>query len=205
MRLIAIIMLFLVGSAVAEDTPVTQKSFAEVAAQLAAPAVLRGNFTQAREIALLQSPLLSSGQFILSEKGLYWQQEQPIPALMIANDERIMQQVDDGAMQDIDVVKNPVVLSFSNSFLSIFRGSEAELRKRFEVEFTSDADSWTIRLTPVSYPMSEAIDSITLHGLEYIEMITVISRSSDATTISFTDLQTEPDQLTDDELELYAR
>jgi hypothetical protein len=53
--------------------------------------------------------------------------------------------------------------------------------------------------------MSEAIDSICLRGREYIETITVISRSSDETIISFTELQTEPDRLTDDELELYAR
>jgi len=204
-RLIVATMLFLAGSAMAADAPVAQKTFAEVTAKLAAPAVLRGSFTQARKIALLQNPLLSSGHFILSDKGLYWRQDKPIPALMIADDKRLMQQVDDGPLQDIDTVKNPVVLSFSNSFLSIFRGSEAALRERFEVEFSGDAESWTIHLTPISYPMSEAIDSIILRGEEYIEMITVISRSSDETTIRFSDLTTEPDQLTDDELALYAR
>ena len=205
MRLIVTTMLFLAGSVLAMDAPVTQRTFAEVTAQLAAPAVLRGNFMQARKIALLQNPLLSSGRFILSDKGLYWRQDSPIPALMIADDERLMQQVDDGPLQNIDTVKNPVVLSFSNSFLSIFRGSEADLREHFEVAFSGDADSWTIHLTPISYPMSEAIDSIILEGRDYIEMITVSSRSSDETTISFTDLNTDPDQLTDDELALYAR
>ena len=205
MRVIVVTMLLLATSALAEDVPAGQTTFADVAAQLAAPAVLRGNFAQARKIALLQNPLLSSGQFILSEKGLYWQQDEPIPALMIANDERLMQQVDDGPLEDIGAAKNPVVLSLSNSFLSIFRGSEAELRERFDVEFASDSDLWTIRLTPTSYPMSEVIDSVILRGRTYIEMITVISRSSDETTISFTNLQTEPGQLTDNELELYAR
>jgi hypothetical protein len=204
-RLIIVAILLVCSSAVAGDAPSTQPTFADVAAQLAAPAVLRGNFSQARRIALLQNPLYSTGRFILSDKGLYWRQEQPIPALMIADEQRLMQQVGDGPMQDIDTAENPVVLSFSNSFLSIFRGNEDELRKNFDVEFSSEPGWWTIHLKPISYPMSEAIDSIGLRGREYIETITVISRTSDETIISFTDLQTEPDRLTDDELELYAR
>lgn len=205
MRLIIVAIALICGSAVADDAPAAQPTFADVAARLAAPAVLRGHFSQARKIVLLQNPLYSTGRFILLDKGLYWRQEEPIPALMIADEQRLMQQVGDGPMQDIDTLKNPVVLSFSNSFLSIFRGNEDELRKNFDVEFSSEPGSWTIQLKPISYPMSEAIDSIGLSGQEYIETITVISRSSDETIISFTELQTEPDRLTDDELELYAR
>jgi hypothetical protein len=204
-RLIIAAISLICSGAVAGDAPATQPTFAEVTAQLAAPAVLRGNFSQARRIALLQNPLYSTGHFILSDRGLYWRQEQPIAALMIADEQRLMQQVGDGPMQDIDTAENPVVLSFSNSFLSIFRGNEDELRKNFDVEFSSEPGWWIIHLKPISYPMSEAIDSISLRGREYIETITVISRSSDETIISFTELQTEPDRLTDDELELYAQ
>jgi len=204
-RLIVIAILLAALPASADDATEGSASLEEVTARLAAPAVLRGNFAQSRKIASLHVVAKSSGRFILSDKGLYWQQNKPMAAIMIADGKRLQQQIGDGPMQTSDTAMNPVMLSFSNSFLSIFTGSEADLRSNFDVAFTDGSESWTIHLTPSTYPMSEAISSIILRGHEYIETITVISRSSDESTISFTDLQTEPDQLTDNELELYAR
>jgi hypothetical protein len=190
---------------IAAEPAEADAAFTEVAQRLAAPAVLRGNFTQSREIALLETPLQSSGSFLLSDVGLYWRQDKPLVSVMIADGDRLLQQVDDGPLQAIDVAKNPMVLTFSTSFLSIFNGSEADLRKHFAVEFTNGEDNWSIQLTPTTYPMSEAIETIILRGREYIEELTVTSRASEKTVIRFSDLQTEPDQLTDNEIELYAQ
>jgi len=192
-------------SAFAEDGTDGGKAFQEIAGRLAAPAVLRGNFTQARTIALISRPLESSGSFILSDMGLYWQQDKPLRSIMIADGERLVQQFEDGPLQGIDTAQNPMVLTFSSSFLNIFRGSEAELRSNFEIAVKREGDLWTIGLAPTTYPMSEAIDSIILRGRAYIEELTVINRSSDKTMIRFSDLRTEPDQLTENEIELYAR
>ena len=205
MRLILAASLLLVLPAIAADAPETDAAFTEVAQRLAAPAVLRGNFTQSRKIALLERPLQSSGRFLLSDLGLYWRQEKPLASVMIADGKRLLQQIDNGPLQVVDVAKNPMVLTFSTSFLSIFNGSEAELRKHFAVEFAAEEDVWSIRLTPATYPLSEAIETINLRGREYIEELTVTSRSSEETVIRFSDLQTEPDQLTDNEIELYAQ
>jgi len=195
-------------AALADDTVATNETFAEIAAKLAAPQVLRGNFEQTREIAMLSRPLESSGRFLLSDMGLYWQQDSPVASVMIADSDRLLQSVGDGALQSIDVAKNPVVLSFSQSFLSIFSGGEAGLRENFGVEFTPASDksgTWEIALTPTRFPMSEAVASIILTGREYIETLTVINRTSDTTVIHFSELQTNPDHLTEHEIELYAR
>jgi hypothetical protein len=205
MRLILAASLLLVLPAIAADAPEADAAFTEVAQRLAAPAVLRGNFTQSRKIALLERPLQSSGRFLLSDLGLYWRQEQPLASVMIADGKRLLQQIDNGPLQVVDVAKNPMVLTFSTSFLSIFNGSEAELRNHFAVEFAAAEDDWSIQLTPATYPLSEAIETINLRGREYIEELTVTSRSSEETVIRFSDLQTEPDQLTDNEIELYAQ
>jgi len=177
----------------------------DVVAQLAAPAVLRGRFTQTRKIQFISRPLESSGRFVLSDMGLYWQQEQPLASVLIADGDRMLQQVDDGPLESVDVGRNPMVLTFSKSFLSIFEGNETELRNNFDIAFVDEAGSWEIRLSPISYPMVEAIDTIILRGREYIEELIVVSRSLDETTIGFSDLQTVPDQLTEHEIELYAR
>ena len=205
MRLILVASLLFALPAIAADASAADTAFTEVAQRLAAPAVLRGNFTQSREIALLEKPLQSSGSFLLSDLGLYWRQDKPLASVMIADGERLLQQVDNGPLQSVDVAKNPMVLTFSTSFLSIFNCSEAELRNHFTVEFMAGENDWSIELTPATYPMSDAIETINLRGREYIEELTVISRSLERTVIRFTDLQTEPDQLTDDETELYAQ
>ena len=205
MRLMLAAAMWLSVPSLSQDIVADDVTFADIAAQLAAPTVLRGNFTQSRKIALLEQPLQSSGNFLLSDMGLYWRQDKPLASVMIADGERLLQQVDGGSLQSIDVAKNPMVLIFSTSFLSIFNGSEAELRSHFTVEFLDGEDSWSIQLTPTEYPMSEAIETINLRGREYIEELTVISRSSEKTTIRFSDLQTEPDQLTENEIELYAQ
>jgi hypothetical protein len=205
MRLTVVASVLFALPAIAADAPEADAAFTEVAQRLAAPAVLRGNFTQSREIALLETPLQSSGSFLLSDLGLYWRQDKPLASVMIADHSRLLQQVDDGPLQAIDVTKNPMVLTFSTSFLSIFNGSESELRDQFGVEFATGENDWSIQLTPATYPMSEAIETIILRGREYIEELTVTSRSSEKTVIRFSDLQTEPDQLTDNEIELYAQ
>lgn len=205
MRLILAAALLFALQAVSADAIETDAVFTKIAERLAAPAVLRGNFTQSRKIALLERPLQSSGSFLLSDMGLYWRQDEPLVSVMIADGERLLQQIDGGSLQAIDVAKNPMVLTFSTSFLSIFNGTEAELRSHFTVEFLDGEDSWSIQLTPTEYPMSEAIETINLRGREYIEELTVISRSSEKTMIRFSDLQTEPDQLTENEIELYAQ
>ena len=198
----------LAPAALADDTAAANEAFAEIAAKLAAPEVLRGNFEQTREIAMLSKPLESSGRFLLSDMGLYWQQDRPVASVMIADADRLLQSVGDGALRSIDVAKNPVVLSFSQSFLSIFSGGEEGLRENFDVEFKPAGDesgTWEIILTPTRFPMSEAVESIILTGREYIETLTVINRTSDKTVIHFSELQTNPDHLTEHEIELYAR
>ena len=210
MRLIAAIATMsvaLLATAWADDEQADEILFADVAARLASPAVLRGSFVQTRQLELISKPLRSSGVFMLSEMGLYWRQDEPLQSVMIADSERLLQSIDGGPLQSIDVARNPLLLSFSRSFLSIFAGSEDDLRANFDLHFEPASDEaryWTIKLRPNSYPMSEAIDSIILHGREYIEELNVISRTSDKTTISCSDLQTEPGQLTEHEIELYA-
>lgn len=180
-------------------------TFESVITRLAESGVVRGEFTQLRKIELLSRPLESSGNFILSDYGLYWHQTRPFTSVLIADGERLVQRLEDGPTTSIAAAENPMVLPFSRIFLSIFRGSEEELRAHFEIAFAMQGDVWEISLQPTSYPLSEAIETIILRGREYIQSIDVINRSSDEMTIRFSDVQALPNQLTKHETELYAR
>jgi len=180
-------------------------TFEGVVARLAEAGVVRGDFTQQRKIELLSRPLESSGNFILSELGLYWHQTQPFSSILIADGERLVQRLEDGPTTSIDAAENPMVLPFSRIFLSIFEGSEEQLREHFEIAFAVDGGDWEISLQPMTYPLSEAIETIILRGREYIQGINIINRSSDEMMIRFSDVQTLSQQLTEHEIELYAR
>ena len=180
-------------------------TFEGVVARLAEAGVVRGDFTQLRKIELLSRPLESSGEFILSELGLYWHQTQPFSSILIADGERLVQRMGDGPTTSINAAENPMVLPFSRIFLSIFEGSEDQLRAHFEIAFAVDGGDWEISLQPTTYPLSEAIEAIILCGREYIQSINIINRSSDEMMIRFSDVQTLSQQLTEHEIELYAR
>ena len=79
-----------------------------------------------------------------------------------------------------------MVVSFSKVFLSLFRGDEDALAEHFSIAFESSDLGWVIHLTSTSYPLSEAIEGIVLHGRAHIEQLDVIGRSSDEMTITFT-------------------
>jgi hypothetical protein len=199
------LVLVLVLSSSAYGGAESAYTFENVVARLAEAGVVRGNFTQLRKIEFLSRPLESSGNFILSESGLYWHQTQPFTSILIADGERLVQRLEDGPTTSMDAAGNAMVLTFSRIFLSIFEGSEEELRANFEIAFAAEAGDWEISLKPTTYPLSEAIKTIILHGREYIQSINIINRSSDEMMIRFSDVQTLSQQLTEHEIELYAR
>ena len=200
---ILLLCVFLAGAARGEAE--VQLTLADVVDRLGESAVIRGSYTQTREIALLSKPLESHGDFILSEQGLFWRQQSRPASIVIANSDRLVQQIGDGIPEVSDESSNPMVLPFSRIFLGIFTGDEESLRTHFEIAFSTTGEVWEIVLTPTTEPMSLAIETIILQGREYIEDLTVVNRSSDQTVIRFSDIQTQPEHLTEHEIELYAR
>lgn len=177
----------------------------DVIARLGEPAVVRGSYEQSRELAILERPLVSNGDFILSERGLYWHQQSQPAAVVIADGQRLVQIIGDNPPEVSDDTSNPMLLPFSRIFLGLFRGDEKGLRENFEIDFAADGDGWRLRLEPKTEPLSLAIEAIALSGDQHIDELTVVNRSADRTIIRFFDLRTEPDHLTEHEIELYAR
>lgn len=198
------LVLILAASAAVGNADETGLTLELVAERLSKPGVLRGNYSQTRQIAELSRPLTSSGRFLLSESGLQWQQEKPFDNVIVADGKRVAERIADGPVKSVDSSRQPVVVAISKIFLNMFRGQHADLEDNFTVRFEQDNETWEIGLTPTRSPLSKAIRQITLKGRERIEQISVSSGVSDEMTIRFFDLQTSPEQLTEHEIELYA-
>jgi len=188
----------------AQNSETTDLTLTDVTERLSQPIVLRGQFSQTRRIPLLSRPLESSGQFILSDMGLYWRQESPFVSTLMADGEQLVQRVGDSPAIGQNTVEYAMVLPFSRIFLGLFRGDEDTLAEHFSAKFTNSEHGWEIQLAPIGLPLSGAIERIILRGREHIELLDVLGRSSDEMSITFHSLETRPEYLTDHEIELYA-
>ena len=126
-----LLFMVLAAAAAAQDAEDAWPTLEAVTAKLSEPDVLRGRYTQTRQIALLSRPLESSGQFLLSDRGLHWQQEEPFMTVLIADGERLVQRLADGPAISMDASDQPMILSFSRIFLSLFRGDRRCVGRSF--------------------------------------------------------------------------
>ncbi len=206
-RSVLILALVLAGPLAAQDADEIDDiglTLEVVAERLSRHGVLRGRYSQTRQIAVLSRPLESSGRFLLSGRGLQWQQEKPFENVIVADGKRVAERMADGPVKSIDGSRQPMVVAISRIFLDMFRGAHSNLDDNFAIRFEQDNEAWEIGLTPPSYPLSWAIRQIKLKGHEHIDQISVSSGESDEMSIRFFDLQTGPEQLTEHEIELYA-
>ena len=135
---------------------------------------ISGNFKQIRNMALLSSPLISTGNFVLSKKhGLKWYQTTPFKSTLIVTPTKIEQKIGDNPATIITKDQQPIVFSFTNIFLSVFKGNTKAMQDYFKIDFTGNIKAWKITLTPIASPLNKAIVSIEMSGGKYINSITI--------------------------------
>ena len=151
---------FCLSCVYAEDSslqPITsanQKQFQQVQTMLSKADNLSGDFKQTRKFALLSSPLLSNGHFALSKKqGLKWEQVKPFKSKLIVTSSKIEQQIQSSPATIITKEEQPVVFSFTNIFLSVFKGNTKAIKNYFTISFAGDTAEWKIVLKPIGAPL----------------------------------------------------
>ncbi len=201
-RLAYLVALAIAGASAA--TAAQEATFEQVLERLSSTRTVRGEFMQNREIRALRRPLVSSGRFIVSDIGLYWEQTAPFASVLIADGERLVQGVGDQPRVTLRAADQPVALAISEVLLGIFRGQRADLEELFDVGF-EPGEHWSLELTPRSSPLSEVVRDIDVEGSRYIDRVIVRGRAADELTVTFSGVSTEPDELNPTERELYAQ
>jgi hypothetical protein len=185
--------------------PVADRTSLDVVSErLGSIETLRGEFEQTREIPALSRPLHSSGRFVISELGLYWEQHAPFGLLLIASNDGMIQKVTDQPAITVSADEQPIALWISQVLLGIFRGDRTEIDRFFDVEFEGSDEEWAMQLTPTAFPLTEAIDRIVIDGHQHIERLRIYGVAKDLQTIDFSGQRSEPDQLSEAERALYS-
>ncbi|MDH5937670.1 outer membrane lipoprotein carrier protein LolA [Vibrio splendidus] len=200
---------------IANESTTTVGSISDLQTVLSANNIVRGEFTQTRNMEMFAQPLTSQGTFLLDKSnGLLWTQTTPFPVSLVLTDNKLSQRFADQPAKIITDKENPMAFYFSHIFLSVFHGDTQKLQEQFSLDFepaTTDESAnassqdtrWTLTLKPKSAPMNAVFEAITLQGKNDIERIELREIRGDSTVIEFSQLSHLPEILSDAEAQQF--
>ncbi|CAH6783122.1 putative transmembrane protein [Vibrio chagasii] len=200
------------GLVSAKENSAAVSSISELQTVLSENSIVRGEFTQTRNMEMFAQPLTSHGTFLLDKSsGLLWTQTTPFPVNLVLTDNKLSQKFADQPAKIITDKENPMAFYFSHIFLSVFHGDTQKLQEQFSLSFqpatvqSSDHNtgSWTLTLKPKSAPMNAVFEAITLQGNGDIERIELKEIRGDSTVIEFSQLSHQPEVLSDAEAQQF--
>ncbi|MDU7135099.1 MAG: outer membrane lipoprotein carrier protein LolA, partial [Enterobacteriaceae bacterium] len=162
--------------------------------------VIRAHFAQTRVIKDLPQPLRSQGEMLIArDKGLLWDQKAPFPMMLMLDDSRMVQVVNNQPAQVITAENNPQMFQFNHLLRALFQADRHVLEQNFRIEFHDKGEGhWTLSLTPVTTPLDKIFASIDLAGQTYLESIQLNDKQGDRTDIALSQHRLTPATLTDD-------
>ncbi len=147
-----------------------------------------GEFRQVKSIAGLSRPLESSGQYFIDAKlGIVWFQVSPFEDLVVIKDDKLFSRVDNQLVAQ-EVPANVVSL-ITDIFASLMKGDIAKLKRQFQLEFSPQHNQveggWQVTLQPLSAPLNQVFETITLAGQEgELSQVKLTELSGDDTEIA---------------------
>ncbi|WP_060983603.1 LolA family protein [Vibrio splendidus] len=202
------------GLVSAKENTAVVGSISELQTVLSENSIVRGKFTQTRNMEMFAQPLTSQGTFLLDKSsGLLWTQTTPFPVNLVLTDNKLSQRFADQPAKIITDKENPMAFYFSHIFLSVFHGDTQKLQEQFALDFEpatatradkkTEKKSWALTLTPKSAPMNAVFEAITLQGQSDIERIELKEIRGDSTVIEFSQLSHQPEVLSDAEAQQF--
>jgi hypothetical protein len=156
-----------------------------VADQLVTGQALQGRFKQEKSLPFLTRPLLSSGDFSLSDdSGLRWRVSEPVVSVMTVTKDGV--KLNDQAVKDRGV--GELMDQLMRAFMS---GNLSTLKRTFIASGELDNESWHLSLTPRSVFMKSALTSIDVRGADFLQQLIIVESSGSTTGIHF--LEVTPD------------
>lgn len=174
--------------------PVAAQTAATVRAQLARPAVLRGEFEQEKQLQGFRNPLKSSGDFLLlRELGIAWNTRKPFASSTRLTRDKLLARLPDGSTQVlIDAKASPGMAAVNALLMALVAGDLDALATRFTLKETRREDGWSLTLQPRDPALKQAFQRIVLEGDRHVHSVDILEPGGDRTRIRFTGLREAP-------------
>lgn len=178
----------------------------QISTRMAKPAVLRGQFEQAKTVQGFRNPLRSSGTFVVArDHGVIWQTEKPFASELVVTADQIRSRQADGSQRvEVDAGQQPAMRSINEVMFSLISGDMKSLARVFKVEpVATEGPGWQLRLTPRSRMLERAFTELQLHGGRHVQQVEIVEASGDRTRIQFKNLSESPTTLRSDEADRF--
>jgi len=174
-----------------------------LAAQLAAPSVVRGEFVQEKHLRAMPQALTSRGRFVLSRgDGLLWLLQTPIVQDYRITDAGIAKR---NGEQWQAQSKNTVAARQSRLFLTVLGGNYAGLARDFKLSLTGNAQYWQMRLVPRSALLGKIFERIEIQGGTLVERVELHETQGDCTVLQLTQSAVDSELMPAEQADFTAR
>ena len=164
--------------------------------------VLRGEFTQEKQVAGFKNPLRSQGRFVLAQDhGVIWTTLKPFPSEVVVTRDRILSRQSDGSSRvELDGRQQPAMRSVNAIMFALMSGDAQALSAQFTVKVDALPDNgWRMHLTPRSPMLAKVFSALELSGDRYVREVQITEANQDVNRIHFAALSETPAQLSADE------
>ncbi|WP_435998727.1 MULTISPECIES: outer membrane lipoprotein carrier protein LolA [unclassified Pseudoxanthomonas] len=181
--------------------PASADPLAEVRSQVAQVPLLRGEFSQEKQVAGFRNPLRSNGRFLLvRDKGVVWSTTAPFPSEIVITQDRILSRQRDGSRRlEVDGRQQPGLRSVNAMMFALMSGDMKALTSTFEVKAEPAARGWKMTLVPRSRQVAQAFNSVRLSGDRYVREVELREANGDLTRLRFSGMSESPATLSRDE------
>jgi outer membrane lipoprotein-sorting protein len=195
MRMLALLMwclpcwLGLALTAQATDDPGLLRS---IQARLPTDKVIRGDFTQTRQLAGVKKPLVAKGSFAIEKtRGVLWRTLTPFPQTTRVTQGEILQKDNDRVLMSLSADQEPAANAISRVLFSLFAGDMAALAEYFSYTGQIDGSRWQLSFTPREAGLKAVIGSMSMEGDSAVRQVTLTSAAGDITRIAFSNVATD--------------
>lgn len=176
--------------------------------RLAPGQVLRGQFSQEREMQGFSSALKTTGDFVLAPgQGLIWQAKEPFPVTTVMTADGILQRNGDTQMLNLSATKAPFLAQLYSILGGALTGNPQVLEQHFAIERSEHPDGWRLVLTPKVQGTGSVmpVEEIEIIGRRFVDQVVIQKDNGDRDRLTFTGLALGPGPLDANEMELIQR
>ncbi|MCL1824398.1 MAG: outer membrane lipoprotein carrier protein LolA [Proteobacteria bacterium] len=162
-----------------------------IQSRLSIDTVIRGDFTQTRQLAGIKKPLLANGVFTVEKtQGVLWRTLTPFPQTTRITQGEILQKDGDRVLMTLRADREPAVNAISRVLFSLFAGDISALAEYFDYSGQIKGDAWQLSFTPREAGLRAVIGSLSLEGDNVVRQVTLASAAGDVTRIAFSNVAT---------------
>jgi hypothetical protein len=149
----------------------------------------RGRFVERKYLAILNTPLESSGTLVYTAPGRL-EKHMLSPrreSLILEGDTLVIDNKEAGQRRSLLLQEHPAVWAFVESIRSTLAGDLQTLNRFYEVSVEGDASRWRLKLKPTEPTMREVASEIRISGsASWVDVIEILGADGDRSVMTVT-------------------